>query len=248
MKRKFTLIELLVVIAIIGILSSLLLPALGKARQTTLRISCANNLRNIHQATFLYVDDNNSWLPLASECAFAADFLNPYLNQRYSSDFLFGAEGRRAMQFPKPEGIWFCPSAADKAKSMTMGGGGQYVGFVSSYNATVQDGGAGYSNPKGGCWVFADTIKRYSRRIDDIYGNGVLVCDRSYEPTNDGSVLYAIAAGHTAFSQYTGSYPQYAPAFVHGGKLSNFLFKDGHVQAYKYTGQQLFDKDYIPLK
>jgi prepilin-type N-terminal cleavage/methylation domain-containing protein len=57
--RAFTLIELLVVVAIIGILASLILPAMTRARRHSKVTVCLSNLHQMSVASEMFEQDNN---------------------------------------------------------------------------------------------------------------------------------------------------------------------------------------------
>jgi prepilin-type N-terminal cleavage/methylation domain-containing protein/prepilin-type processing-associated H-X9-DG protein len=64
--KGFTLVELLVVIGIIALLISILLPALGKAREAANAIKCSSNLHAIGQGVAIYITENKGAIPASN--------------------------------------------------------------------------------------------------------------------------------------------------------------------------------------
>jgi prepilin-type N-terminal cleavage/methylation domain-containing protein/prepilin-type processing-associated H-X9-DG protein len=65
--RGFTLVELLVVIGIIALLVSILLPALGRAREKSNQVKCQAQIRQILQGMILHANDHRGYMPLAGQ-------------------------------------------------------------------------------------------------------------------------------------------------------------------------------------
>ena len=66
-KKAFTLLELLIVIALIGILISLLLPSLSKAREASRIVHCMSNQKQIGIAFALYNKNYSGYFPVGSD-------------------------------------------------------------------------------------------------------------------------------------------------------------------------------------
>ncbi len=62
-RAAFTLIELLVVIAIIAMIAGILIPVIGKAKESSRVTGCLSNLHQIGVALRLYTEDNQNRLP-----------------------------------------------------------------------------------------------------------------------------------------------------------------------------------------
>jgi prepilin-type N-terminal cleavage/methylation domain-containing protein/prepilin-type processing-associated H-X9-DG protein len=103
-RSAFTLIELLVVIVIVGVLSSLLLSAVGRAKESGRRITCVNNLRQVNLAIRLYADDWSDQFPVLP-------YPNPYPNGvgAYYKELVKGYLGLTGEVSPR-EAVFVCPS------------------------------------------------------------------------------------------------------------------------------------------
>lgn len=100
----FTLIELLVSTAIITILISVLLPALGRARESSKQIVCRNNLRTIWTGVLQYALNNRDRVPFMEDINLNDPNADPF-------DPQYPTTVGVALRDYVIEGIWRCPSA-----------------------------------------------------------------------------------------------------------------------------------------
>ena len=120
LKSRFTLIELLVVISIVSLLISILLPALGKARATSMALRCMTNVKQLGAITMVYTQDNKQSLPLTGDYSPTGSsgynpsnkidnwmaLIGPYLSTSSTEVWKYNRT--------PPSGIWRCPSSNEQ--------------------------------------------------------------------------------------------------------------------------------------
>jgi prepilin-type N-terminal cleavage/methylation domain-containing protein/prepilin-type processing-associated H-X9-DG protein len=117
--RGFTLVELLIVIAIIGMLVSLLLPAVNSAREAARRTQCSNNLHQIGLACHAFMEVHSGSLTAMTPGAWMP-ILSPYLEQQTTA--------------------FICPDDNDKLQSNAAVQGYTVNVGESGYNIPLCDG------------------------------------------------------------------------------------------------------------
>ena len=115
-RRGFTLVELLIVIAIIGVLVGLVMPTVGRARESARRAACLSNLRQVHQSFLLFAGENGGHVPIGHRAIGSpprpVKQFNSMVYSGTSKKFcLFGALYKTG-HMKRPE-VFFCPSNED---------------------------------------------------------------------------------------------------------------------------------------
>jgi prepilin-type N-terminal cleavage/methylation domain-containing protein len=114
--RGFTLIELLVVISIIALLIAILLPALGKARESAMNTECATRSRGLGQALITQsIDNKNTFRDIGNQ---TGEWDNPSVAGSTTSllySYWINVEARRELNegYGLPREYFYCPVNQD---------------------------------------------------------------------------------------------------------------------------------------
>lgn len=134
----FTLIELLVVISIISLLIAILLPVLGRARETAMMIKNLSNERQIQVALTMYGNDNDNSLPYG-EFADGDYWSEKLVNAQYIAGNFFWGPFREPLPFNVTNAKYTGYSASDFGRG-TMSKQNAPSGSISDYKPRTLDG------------------------------------------------------------------------------------------------------------
>lgn len=196
--QGFTLVELLVVISIIGILISMLLPAVQSAREAARRMHCLNNNKQIGLAMHGYAAANGDVFPPGRyNTPFSygwAVFVLPYLEEaglgkqfNYEANF-YDAANQRVVQ--TPIATFQCPSVPASPRIFEMlnapPGNTPFSppanGAASDYFACYGVYDASYGSSTQRLGIFQNNLVRHMCEITDGLSHTILVFEQAGRP------------------------------------------------------------------
>lgn len=225
-RPAFTLIELLVVVAIIGILASLLLPALGRAKLKGTFAVCASNQKQLGLAYLMYAQDNNdNMLPSMASIGGPMDLLGGGFWIGPTPDLAVGINEQEAMRrvmagmsnsplykydYCKAIGAYHCPGDL-RTKHLKPGSGWAYDSYSKA------DGIA------GGMW---GGVKPYLKATEVDQPTMAFVFIEESDPRNYNAGTWVLN-------------PMPSAGWVDGfaifhGTVTTFAFMDGHVESHRW--------------
>ena len=217
--RAFTLVEMLLVVAIISILIGLLMPALGKARDTSRITVCASNQHQVYNAAAEYSAAHQRRLRLVDAGADVRERRFPYDTHTPNGPWMWDMTRDTATQLIASAGgkvdIFFCPSNSDQNDNTHWNYSGNYR-VLGYFNLFKRASGPMVNFTLAGGKQFVRSFgKQYDHATQELFTDANLSVGGNFSQIWGGSPI-----------PHRSSHLNRTTGLPTGG---NILFLDGHV-------------------